>query len=112
MNRFNLVLALLLVIGCAQGVCQKADDLKKPKTEQQDSTKSSQDESFGDYVKKAGKSIWNRLKERFRLEEAGENLKQRGQQIFGDRKEENPKPTPPKTKQDSVRSKESEENDN
>ncbi len=49
--------------------------------EPRESTKKSED-SFGDYVKKAGQGIWRRIKVRFNLDQRGEEIKRKSQKIL------------------------------
>ncbi len=47
---------------------------KEPEQQEKRAEKAEKTESFGEFVEKVGKSVWNRLNERFNLESAGKNL--------------------------------------
>lgn len=80
----------VLIFLAAMAFCVQADGQDKPvkrrekdKIEKTKEEKKDSDETFGDYVKKAGASIWGRLKVRFNLDQRGEEIKRKSQQIFG-----------------------------
>lgn len=84
MYRFVLIfLATMAFSAQADGQDKPVKRKEKDKVEKTKEEKKDSDETFGDYVKKAGASIWGRLKVRFNLDQRGEEIKRKSHQIFG-----------------------------
>lgn len=98
---------LFLVTGLCSLHAQSEEAEKgvPPKTENKEKQEKAgkKDESFGEYVKKAGLGVWRRVKYRFNLDGATEDIKKKGRQFFKKKEEKDsettdaPKsPDPPK----------------
>lgn len=79
----RLVFCLLFAVSIT-ALAQSTPDKKAENSISEKSQKSvkKSDDSFGDYVKKAGLGIWRRIKVRFNLDQRGQEIKRKSQQIF------------------------------
>ncbi len=97
MSDFPLRLLFLILAFSLGGSAMAQSQEKEPDKQEK---KAEQTESFGEFVEKVGKSVWNRLNERFNLESAGKNLVDKKDKILSPlrKKEEVPNSKTPQDK--------------